>query len=45
MKVLVLTASIEPGLRERAAEAGADGVLDKSAELAEIAATVARLAR
>jgi DNA-binding NarL/FixJ family response regulator len=45
VKVLVLTASIEPGLRERASEAGADGVLDKSAELAEIAATVARLAR
>jgi CheY-like chemotaxis protein len=41
--VLVLTASIEPGLRGRMAEAGADGVLDKTAALSEIASEVARL--
>jgi two-component system, NarL family, response regulator DevR len=42
-KVLVLTASIEPGLQGRMAEAGADGVLDKTAALTEIASEVARL--
>ena len=41
--VLVLTASIEPGLPGRMAEAGADGVLDKTAALTEIASEVARL--
>jgi two-component system response regulator QseB len=43
VRVLVLTASIEPGLRGRMAEAGADGVLDKTAALSEIASEVARL--
>jgi DNA-binding NarL/FixJ family response regulator len=45
VKVLVLSASIEPGLAERVAEAGADGVLNKAAALTEIVAEVARLAR
>ena len=43
VKVLILTASIEPGLQGRMAEAGADGVLDKTAALTEIASEVARL--
>ncbi len=43
VKVLILTASIEPGLRGRMAEAGADGVLDKMAALSEIASEVERL--
>jgi DNA-binding NarL/FixJ family response regulator len=43
VKVLILTASIEPGLPWRMAEAGADGVLNKTAALTEIAAAVARL--
>ena len=43
VKVLILTASIEPGLQGRMAEAGADGVLDKTAALTEIASAVARL--
>ncbi len=43
VKVLILTASIEPGLRGRMAEAGADGVLDKTLGLTEIASEVARL--
>jgi two-component system response regulator DesR len=43
VRVLVLTASIEPGLRGRMAEAGADGVLDKTAALSEIASEVERL--
>ena len=30
VKVLILTASIEPGLQGRMAEAGADGVLDRA---------------
>ena len=42
-KVLILTASIEPGLGERMAEAGANGLLDKTAALTEIASEVARL--
>ena len=44
VRVLVLSASIEPRLRERMAEAGADGVLDKTTALTEIASEVARLA-
>lgn len=43
VRVLILTASIEPGLQERMAEAGADGALDKTAALTEIASEVARL--
>ena len=43
VRVLILTVSIEPGLARRMAEAGADGVLDKTATLSEIAAAVARL--
>ena len=43
VRVLVLTASIEPGLRGRMAEAGADGVLDKTAAISEIASEVERL--
>ena len=43
VRVLVLTASIEPGLHERVAAAGADGLLDKTAALTEIASEVARL--
>jgi DNA-binding NarL/FixJ family response regulator len=42
VRVLILTASIEPGLAGRMAEAGADGVLDKTAALSEIASEVAR---
>ena len=43
VKVLILTVSIEPGLQGRMAEAGADGVLDKTAALSEIASEVERL--
>ena len=43
VRVLVLSASIEPGLHERVAAAGADGLLDKTAALTEIASEVARL--
>ncbi len=43
VRVLVLTASIEPGLPGRMAESGADGVLNKTAALSEIASEVARL--
>ena len=43
VKVLILTVSIEPGLEGRMAEAGADGLLDKTAALTEIASEVARL--
>ena len=43
VKVLILTASIDPGLPRRMAEAGADGVLNKTAALTEIASEVARL--
>ena len=43
-RVLILSASIEAGTEERAVGAGADGVLDKMAPLAERAAAVARLA-
>ena len=45
VRVLILTASIEPGLQGRMAEAGADGVLNKTAALSEIASEVARLGR
>jgi DNA-binding NarL/FixJ family response regulator len=44
MKVLVLSASIEPGVQGRVAEAGADGVLNKTTALQGIASEVARLA-
>jgi two-component system response regulator DesR len=44
VKVLILTASPEPGLLERMAEAGADRVLDKTSVLEEIAGEVRRLA-
>lgn len=43
-RVLILSASIEAGTEERAVGAGADGLLDKMAPMAEIAAEVARLA-
>ena len=43
VRVLILSASVEPGLREWVAEAGSDGLLDKMASLPEIAAEVARL--
>ena len=43
--MLILTASTEPGLLERMAEAGADGVLDKTSDLKEIEGEVRRLAR
>ncbi len=42
-RVLILTVSIEPGLEGRMAEAGADGVLNKTAAFSEIASEVARL--
>ena len=45
VRVLILTAGIERGLQGRMAEAGADGVLDKTAALTEIASEVARLGR
>ena len=44
VRVLVLSASIEPGVHERAAAAGADGVLNKTTSLTEIVAAVGRLA-
>jgi DNA-binding NarL/FixJ family response regulator len=44
VRVLVLSASIEPRLHERMAEAGADGVLAKTTALTGIVAAVARLA-
>ena len=44
VRVLVLSASIEPGLHERMAEAGADGVLNKTTALTGIVSEVARLA-
>jgi DNA-binding NarL/FixJ family response regulator len=43
VKVLILTVSMEPGLQRRMAEAGADGVLNKTAALSEIASEVVRL--
>ena len=44
MNVLILSARIEPRLPGWMAEAGADGVLDKTLALTEIVAAVARLA-
>ena len=44
VRVLVLSASIEPGLPEGMAQAGADGVLDKSTAVPEIVSEVGRLA-
>jgi DNA-binding NarL/FixJ family response regulator len=43
VRVLILTAGIEPGLQGRMAGAGADGVLSKTAALPEITSEVARL--
>ena len=43
VKVLVLTASLESNLLERILKAGADGLLDKTTSLPEIAAEVRRL--
>jgi DNA-binding NarL/FixJ family response regulator len=43
VKVLVLTASLESNLLERILKAGADGLLDKTTSLPEIAAEVGRL--
>ena len=44
VRVLVLSASIEPGLHERVVAAGADGVLNKAAGVTEIVAEVRCLA-
>jgi DNA-binding NarL/FixJ family response regulator len=44
VRVLVLSAAIDPGVHERMAQAGADGVLDKSTAVPEIVAEVGRLA-
>ncbi len=44
VRVLVLSANIEPGRQERMAEAGADGVLNKATPLTEIVSEVGRLA-
>jgi DNA-binding NarL/FixJ family response regulator len=44
VRVLMLSASIEAGLPGRAAEAGADGVLDKMTPLKELASEVRRVA-
>jgi hypothetical protein len=43
VRVLILAASIKPGLQGRMAEAGSDGVLNKTAALMEIASEAARL--
>jgi DNA-binding NarL/FixJ family response regulator len=43
LKVLILTGSVEPILLERIDKVGADGLLDKTKSLAEIAAEVRRL--
>ncbi len=43
VRVLILTASIDPGLQGRMAEAGADGLPNKTAALTDIASEVARL--
>ena len=44
VKVLILTASVEAGLLVRMAEAGADGVLDKTSLSQKLVAEVKRLA-
>jgi DNA-binding NarL/FixJ family response regulator len=44
VRVLILSASIEPGLHERVTEAGADGLLNKTTLPTEIVAEVGRLA-
>jgi DNA-binding NarL/FixJ family response regulator len=44
VRVLVLSASLEPGVRERVTEAGADGVLNKATTPTEIVSEVGRLA-
>jgi two-component system response regulator DesR len=44
VRVLMLSASIEAGLRERAAAAGADGVLDKMTPLPQLASEVRHVA-
>jgi len=44
VRVLVLSASIEPRLQERVTEAGADGVLNKATAVPEIVSEVGRLA-
>ena len=43
VKVLILTGSVESNLLERILKVGADGLLDKTASLAELAAEVRRL--
>jgi DNA-binding NarL/FixJ family response regulator len=44
-ELIVVLRGANPGVAERAAEAGADGVLNKATALTEIVAEVARLAR
>lgn len=44
VRVLILTASIDAGIAGRAEGLGADGLLNKTASLAEIASEVVRLA-
>ena len=44
MRVLMLSAGVEPRLRERAAEVGADGVLDKMTPLPELTSEIGRVA-
>jgi two-component system, NarL family, response regulator DevR len=44
VRVLVPSASVDPGVRERVAQAGADGLLDKTMAVTEIVAEVGRLA-
>jgi two-component system response regulator DesR len=44
VKVLILSACFEAGHLERMAEVGADGYLDKTSELKELASEVRRLA-
>ena len=41
VKVLILSARVEPGLPERLAQAGADGVLKKATALSEIVSELA----
>jgi len=44
VKVLILSANLDPGAARRMAELGADGMLDKMASLPEIVARVRHLA-